>query len=326
METQNNPIIIYFNSWGGSFEQSLYLRKPLEKVTLDFYHFTIQKTSIGGFDGNQIPMDKDVTSEEFRDSVIKQTQQMLKQIVEFLNTIFQKHKNRDIVFLSHSFGYTLLYSSLYKSRWRDEFHRIRKIILLDPAGQANSPSSFLKDVETYGNFIKEFQKFNNSMNKSGYVFTKWKHFIQKSTDNLYTPKEKLTGMHQYIRDCFYNSPLTLCVFAYGVDFWYLDNIIKKYSCKSIILTSTNGIAINKKDYWNSLGINDIKVISNSGHFLHIFSQKETIEAILKILDIPIYRFYAFGLSYNYPLMSKSRAYISNPPLDEKTNTLELENN
>lgn len=112
-------------------------------------------------------------------------------------------------------------------------------------------------------------------------------------------------MFQYIIDCFYNSPLTLCVFAYGVDFWYLDNIIKKYSSKSIILTSTNGIDINQKDYWNFLGINEIKVISDSGHFLHIFSQKQTIDAIIKILDIPIYRFCIFGLSYNYPLMSKS---------------------
>lgn len=309
MKKHKNPIFIYFNSWGGSFEQSIYLSKPLEKVSTDFYHFTIQLTSIGGFDGNQIPIDKPVISIDFRDSVIKQTLKMLKQIVEFLNMIFVKHKQRDVVFVSHSFGYTLLYTSLYKSLWRNKIHRIKKIILLDPAGQANTSQSLFKDLEIYGNFIKEFQKFNNSINISGNVYLKWKKFIQNSTKELYTSEEKLTGMYQYIRDCFYNSPLTLCVFAYGVDFWNLDNIIKKYSSKSIILTSTNGIAINYIDYWNSLGINKIKVISDAGHFLHIFSQKKTISTILKILHIPIYTYDIFDLTYNYPLMYKSPLYI-----------------
>lgn len=304
MKIHKKPIFIYFNSWGSSFEQSIYLSKPLEKVSTDFYHFTIQHTSIGGFNGNKIPIDKSVTSIDFRDSVIKQTLKMLKQIIEFLNVIYIKHKNRDVVFISHSFGYTLLYTGLYKSLWSDEIHRIKKIILLDPAGQSNSKLSLFKDLEIYGNFIKEFQKFYNSINTSSDVYSKWKKFIYNSTNNLYTTEEKLTGMYQYIRDCFYNSPLTLCVFAYGVDFWDLDNIIKKYSSKSIILTSTNGIAINNIDYWNSLGINKIKVISDAGHFLHIFSQKKTIHAILKILHIHEYTFDIFGLSYNYPLMSK----------------------
>ena len=177
-----------------------------------------------------------------------------------------------------------------------------------------SKSSLLQDLEIYGNFIKGFQKFYNSISTSTDVFTKWKKFIHISTKGLYTSKEKNTGMYQYIRDCFYNSPLTLCVFAYGVDFWNLDNIIKKYSSKSIILTSTNGIAVTKKDYWKSLGIEEIEVISDSGHFLHIFSQTQTINAILKILDIPIYKFCRFGLYYNYPLMSK-------PPLKLELKTI-----
>ena len=137
----------------------------------------------------------------------------------------------------------------------------------------------------------------------GRSFSEWKAFIHKSTQTLYTEAEKTTGMYRYITDCFNNSPLTLSVFAYGVDFWCLDPIIRKYSDISITLTSTNWLALGNQNYWKSVGISDIQVISNAGHFLQIFSQKQTIEAILRILDIRPYDFIEFGVSYNFPIMS-----------------------
>ena len=81
-----------------------------------------------------------------------------------------------------------------------------------------------------------------------------------------------------------NNPLDLSIFGYGGDYFYIDPTMLKYKNIIRILTSTNGIAFKNKSYWETY-TNKFYVVSNTGHFLQIYSQQATMNIIYKILNI-----------------------------------------
>jgi pimeloyl-ACP methyl ester carboxylesterase len=302
------PVFLYFNSWGASKDQSLYLSNPLTVISPDFYVFTVQMSNYGGFDANIIPMPNTYASSEFRTAMVGLTEQLLTQVVNQVDYIISQHPNQPVVLLSHSFGYTMLFAVLHTSIISKRPNLVPHIILLDPAGKGSSGIEMFQNVEVYRFFTEQFNQFRQapaSDTSAVSVFATWKQFIKNSTQSLFTTPERHTGMYQYILDCANNSQLDLSIYAYGAEFWPIYRIIKEYTSKYpnkiVILTSTNGIAYQNQSYWNELGINQIKTISQAGHFLQIFSQVATINAICEIIKRPMITFVPYTTTYNAPL-------------------------
>ena len=121
-------------------------------------------------------------------------------------------------------------------------------------------------------------------------------------------------MYKYIIDCDNNSQLDLSIYAYGVEYWNITNIIqqyvKKYPDLVYILTSTNGLANNNLEYWKGFGIQNIEIVSDAGHFIQIFSQRQTIESILNVLNVAKYNYSTYNTIYNSPLNTLKKTTIS----------------
>ena len=91
-------------------------------------------------------------------------------------------------------------------------------------------------------------------------------------------------MYRYIIDGDCNSQLDLSIYAYAINYYPIPQIIKKYSHLINLLTTTNGLAIKNLDYWKGLGIKKINIISKVGHFLHIYSELQTINKLYQIIN------------------------------------------
>ena len=306
-------IFIYFNSWGGSFNQSLYLSSPLTKIASHFYVFTVGLSNLGGFNPNVIPEGCSITSDNFKTMVVDETERLLTQVINFINRIIDT-TDQQIVLMSHSFGYTMLFASLERSHLKDHVSRIKNIIILDPAGKATNEKDRLVNTQLYGTFVKKFAAYTTGRQTDPNVYNQWRQMIERSTLSQFTTSEMLTGMYQYIKDCDNNSQLDLAVYAYGVEYWVINPIIKKYTRlinnKIYLLTTTHGLAYQNMDFWKSLGIVNIEIVSNAGHFLHIFSQPETIDSILNILQVTKYPYITYDTSYNAPLSDLAVTDIS----------------
>ena len=306
-------LFIYFNSWGSSYQQSLYLSEPLKEISSNFYVFTIGIDSFGGFDYSQIPLNTGIQSDIFRKSVVDLTEKVLTQIINSINSILVKHEGEKVVLMSHSLGYTSLFATLQFSNLSKEIDRIDRIILLDPAGKGIDKKERLVNTEIYGKFIKKFILFN-SQKTDAIVFSEWKKFINNATKPQFTTNEFKTGMYKYIIDCDNNSQLDLSIYAYGVEYWNITNIIqqyvKKYPDLVYILTSTNGLANNNLEYWKEFGIQNIEIVSDAGHFIQIFSQRQTIESILNVLNVAKYNYSTYNTIYNSPLNTLKKTTIS----------------
>ena len=306
-------LFIYFNSWGSSYQQSLYLSEPLKEISSNFYVFTIGIDSFGGFDYSQIPLNTGIQSDIFRKSVVDLTEKVLTQIINSINSILVKHEGEKVVLMSHSLGYTSLFATLQFSNLSKEIDRIDRIILLDPAGKGIDKKERLVNTEIYGKFIKKFILFN-SQKTDAIVFSEWKKFINNATKPQFTTNEFKTGMYKYIIDCDNNSQLDLSIYAYGVEYWNITNIIqqyvKKYPDLVYILTSTNGLANNNLEYWKEFGIQNIEIVSDAGHFIQIFSQRQTIESILNVLNVAKYNYSTYNTIYNSPLNTLKKTLIS----------------
>ena len=218
-------LFLYFNSWGSSYQQSLYLSEPLKEISSNFYVFTIGIDSFGGFDYSQIPLNTGIQSDIFRKSVVDLTEKVLTQIINSINSILVKHEGEKVVLMSHSLGYTSLFATLQFSNLSKEIDRIDRIILLDPAGKGIDKKERLVNTEIYGKFIKKFILFN-SQKTDAIVFSEWKKFINNATKPQFTTNEFKTGMYKYIIDCDNNSQLDLSIYAYGVEYWNITNIIQ----------------------------------------------------------------------------------------------------
>ena len=306
-------LFLYFNSWGSSYQQSLYLSEPLKEISSNFYVFTIGIDSFGGFDYSQIPLNTGIQSDTFRKSVVDLTEKVLTQIINSINSILVKHEGEKVVLMSHSLGYTSLFATLQFSNLSKEIDRIDRIILLDPAGKGIDKKERLVNTEIYGKFIKKFILFN-SQKTDAIVFSEWKKFINNATKPQFTTNEFKTGMYKYIIDCDNNSQLDLSIYAYGVEYWNITNIIqqyvKKYPDLVYILTSTNGLANNNLEYWKEFGIQNIEIVSDAGHFIQIFSQRQTIESILNVLNVAKYNYSTYNTIYNSPLNTLKKTTIS----------------
>lgn len=111
-------------------------------------------------------------------------------------------------------------------------------------------------------------------------------------------------MYRYIIDGDCNSQLDLSIYAYAINYYPIPQIIKKYSHLINLLTTTNGLAIKNLDYWRGLGITKIDIISKTGHFLHIYSQLETIDKLFTIINKSKQNLLTlYGTLYNDPLQS-----------------------
>ena len=306
-------LFLYFNSWGSSYQQSLYLSEPLKEISSNFYVFTIGIDSFGGFDYSQIPLNTGIQSDTFRKSFVDLTEKVLTQIINSINSILVKHEGEKVVLMSHSLGYTSLFATLQFSNLSKEIDRIDRIILLDPAGKGIDKKERLVNTEIYGKFIKKFILFN-SQKTDAIVFSEWKKFINNATKPQFTTNEFKTGMYKYIIDCDNNSQLDLSIYAYGVEYWNITNIIqqyvKKYPDLVYILTSTNGLANNNLEYWKEFGIQNIEIVSDAGHFIQIFSQRQTIESILNVLNVAKYNYSTYNTIYNSPLNTLKKTLIS----------------
>ena len=279
-------IYLYFNSWGGGDEQSKYISDSLLKTTILFKTFTISLTNYGGFNPSTIPSDH-----TFHTYIVSLTHQIVKQIVFEINNIVKKYPNANIVCLSHSFGYNLLFECLKYLNLKN----LKSILLLDPAGKALSLNQLEKDNIVFKNFINLFKTPLTNDNR----YMLWNKYIDTSTDGLFTDTEKKTGMYNYIKDCMKNNALDLSIFAYGGDYFYIHPTMLKYKNNIHIITSTNGIAFKNKAYWLKY-TKQFYIISKTGHFLHIYSQSKTMDMIYKILRIhDIYTLY--NTSYNAPM-------------------------
>jgi hypothetical protein len=250
----NYMYICYFSSWGASDEQARYLR---DSLPAKFLTFTVSSLTYGGFDAASIP-------EDFHDYVIRITQKIVKQIVAEINAL------DEVVFMSHSFGYNLLFECLKHVQVN-----VKSIILLDPAGKALTAEALESDKATFGGFIDLCRKGSETR------YAQWATYIDQSTAGLFTRKEKTTGMYRYIKDCMKNNPLDLSVFAYGGDYFDIRRVMRQHRQHIHVLTSTNGVA--DKSYWSSRAT--VHVVSRAGHFLHIYSQQKTIAAIGRLLNI-----------------------------------------
>jgi hypothetical protein len=264
-------IYLYFNSWGGSDEQSKYISDSLLQSTLLFKIITISLTNYGGFNPATIP-----DGETFHKYIISLTDRIVKQIVFDINKILEKHPCADVVLLSHSFGYNLLFECLKNINIKN----LLSIILLDPAGKALTLNQLEKDNIVFKRFIQLFKTPLTNDNR----YLLWNEYIDTSTEGLFTENEKNTGMCNYIKDCMKNNPLDLSIFGYGGDYFYIEPTMIKYKTHIRILTSTNGIANKNKSYWEAY-TNKFYVVSSCGHFLQIYSQNETMNTIYRILQI-----------------------------------------
>ena len=77
-----------------------------------------------------------------------------------------------------------------------------------------------------------------------------------------------------------------------------------------ILTSTNGLANNNLEYWKEFGIQNIEIVSDAGHFIQIFSQRQTIDTILNVLNVAKYNYPTYNTIYNSPLNTLKKTTIS----------------
>jgi len=284
-------IYLYFNSWGGSDEQTKYVSDSLLSSTLLFKTFTVSITNYGGFDPTAIP------DNSFRSYIIDLTKQLLTQMRKDIQDISRNHPDIPIVCISHSFGYNVLFACLKKLTIN-----IHKIILLDPAGKALTKNQLIKDSLSFKKFIQLFKQ-PLTINNNRYL--EWNTYISDNTDGLYTPQEKNTGMYRYISDCMNANPLDLSILGYGGDYWNIDASIQKYANKTYLLTTTNGIAYKKKSYWvKHIPSKHFLVIGDSGHFLHIYNQYNTLWFLCKIIGIKM-NFIRYNDEYNAPLTNRS---------------------
>ena len=298
-------IFFYFNSWGGSFQQSMYLKEPLSNISKTFYVFTIDISNIGGFNYHTIPENEILESDVFKKSINTLLGQALIQTITFINEIMYKYPDKKIICMSHSLGYTMLFTALQHSNLNDHMHRLEKIILLDPAGKGMTETESNLNRDVYGTFINKFKNLASTISSNCNPYQEWTALINKSTKPQFTDYELTTGMYQYIIDCDNSSQLDLSIYAFGIESWNINHIIEKLTKQSpnliYLLTTTNGMAYQNINYWNKLGITNVKIVSNAGHFLHIFSQEETINTILRLLKLEPYHFQLYGTSYNAPL-------------------------
>ena len=313
------PVFLYFNSWGGSTDQAQYLRLPLRQVSRDFYTFTVQLTNYGGFRFDQLVTESPVTSQDFRRAVVRLTEQLLTQICRQVNQILRATPGRPVVLLSHSFGYTMLLAVLQYSELGQQWNRVLRVILLDPAGKSTNPQDRQASIQTYGRFIQDFAKFYQSSGNQvdPTVFQRWQQFIRTSTYPQFTRSERNTGMYPYILNCDNNSPLDLSIYAYGVEYWVVLPILRHFTSqfpgKTMILTSESGLAIADREFWQELGVTQFDVIGPGGHFIQIFNQAATITAILRAIAWPVYPFDTLGTTYNPPLNQLPPTPVASSP-------------
>jgi pimeloyl-ACP methyl ester carboxylesterase len=285
-------IFLYFNSWGGSDAQTKYISDSLLPYTVLFKTFTVSITDYGGFDPTAIP--DDYTFDAY---IMYLINQLVTRMIKDIRDISNQYPRIPIVCISHSFGYSMLYSCLKQLNVN-----IHRIILLDPAGKALTENQLILNSILFKRFIQLF--------KSPFIvdnrYLEWDNYISYSTSGLYTTYEKQTGMYRYIRDCMNANPLDLSIWGYAGDFLNIDLTIKKYANKTYLLTTTNGIAYKNKSYWvKHIPSSHFLVIGNSGHFLHIYNQYNTLWFICKILTIKMY-FVRYTSAYNSPMEKSYR--------------------
>lgn len=265
--------ILYFSSWGASDEQARYLR---DSFPVKFKTFTVSSLTYGGFDVARL-------QEDFHDDVIQLTQKIVQQIVAEINAL----PADEFVFMSHSFGYNLLFECLKHVRVN-----VTSVILLDPAGKAMTVDALARDKVTYGGFIEMCREGRATR------YAEWGAYIDQSTEGLFTRKEKTTGMCRYIKDCMKNNPLDLSIFAYGGDYFDLRRVMREYRNRTHVVTSTNGVA--DKAYWSSRAT--VAVVSRAGHFLHVFSQRRTVAVLSRLLNLRP-TLVPYSTRYNAPFLT-----------------------
>ena len=300
-------VVLYFNSWGATRDQALYVQKAFADGVNRFYAFTFQLSDIGGADLNNLPPTGSVQDPTFVSVATSQFHKLLTQMVNSVEAILSECPCRRVVMISHSLGFTTLFYALDNCSLKRNTSRLRKIILLDPAGTGSTPEEVEANITDYGTFMQRFNNFRTSTSGdvSSEVYASWKTYNASYSSTLFTPQESVTGMAQYISDCTDNSQLDLCLYAYAIEFYPVAAVISRYARTRpwlvTLLTSTNGLAYKKLNLWRGLGVTDIRVVGDCGHFLHIFSQVDTIAVMRRVLDLPPAVVIPYGTAYNAPV-------------------------